>query len=742
MTSRAKLKWANAFTNNNRGFNGKNWANELLPNTDRLRHNKPMAHTANVWQKYLKSKHLDNLQPLSHGAWGKVFTTSWAKAKEYANVLKGGKAFVRTAAEPNASHSHVVVKVFTRRPNETDAEWASYLNMVNREVSIQRSVYRASMRHYGGRLAPAVFFAGVDKDGGFAIVCMEHVRGKTLASLVRDFTLLKRRPPHNLLLNVETAVVALWRLGVVHMDLHPNNIMVDPATAHVTLIDFASAARIPPTNRAAMETLLLSTKAGERYKIWNEPALKRLIPALRKQTKAAVPDMKAFHADWRMLEWLGRVVARPGAPSPSVPSPAVVGGGGGGGRIPSSFGKLDLPRLHRAINSRARRARGAVGAVRQIVNKPLRIRAVTSSSNSNGWKARTFGNASAWTGGLFGSSAGTSSGSSGGALGLPSVNLKSLRNSRSQRQRANAAAANSSIRASNRVPYSVLNDSSGLLGGSIAKPPNVAGVNAQSNAYISATEELNTNGNANPEFTSAAESQRKPSNAAAGGAAKNNNKLKIYESTVKTGLGLKNSAPQNKASLALEYNKRYTRQELETIFDHVKVRGNGNCLFEAIVLGAQPVLIPKNTKNNNKNNKERREVTDIVIQQIREYVSQKCANQSNVNDSVKGIYGEYCKSIANNPRAYGNASILDILSKLGIRFVVITSFDDNTFAATQRYPVSFNAANAKQKIQKTVYLLYIRGKTSASDHYDLLRIKSKKGVKESELKWSRKLLFR
>ena len=92
--------------------------------------------------------------------------------------------------------------------------------------------------------SPKLYFAGVDAAARVFVTVMELVNGDTLYDYVRRKKVLTA----STYLNIEKAIVSMWLNGIVHGDLHEDNILISPTGNRVWIIDFGFAV-VLPTNR-------------------------------------------------------------------------------------------------------------------------------------------------------------------------------------------------------------------------------------------------------------------------------------------------------------------------------------------------------------------------------------------------------------------------------------------------------------------------------------------------------------
>ena len=85
-------------------------------------------------------------------------------------------------------------------------------------------------------LAPQPYFEGADMDNGVHVLAMEFKRSGEV-----DMHLPEA------LAHVEKAVLTMWYAGVIHSDLHHENVLMDPRSKAVTILDFGYARVLPST---------------------------------------------------------------------------------------------------------------------------------------------------------------------------------------------------------------------------------------------------------------------------------------------------------------------------------------------------------------------------------------------------------------------------------------------------------------------------------------------------------------
>lgn len=100
--------------------------------------------------------------------------------------------------------------------------------------------------------SPKLYFAGVDVAARVFVTVMELVNGVTLYEYLRG----KRTLTPSTYLNIEKAIVSMWLNGIVHGDLHDDNIMVSRNGSRVWVIDFGFAVVLPDNRLQALKRVM------------------------------------------------------------------------------------------------------------------------------------------------------------------------------------------------------------------------------------------------------------------------------------------------------------------------------------------------------------------------------------------------------------------------------------------------------------------------------------------------------
>lgn len=149
----------------------------------------------------------------------------------------------------------------------------------------------------------------------FRVTIMELIEGHvTLSKYVSDYKPEKeaRKDVYRSLRNV---LLQLWASGLVHCDLHAGNILVQPVTRQVKLIDFGFAKQLrqPDTIKACRDVLAVISSKNQK----NHEAAVKSYGDCTERVKAEVAhyfksrDMDWYHLDMNMLRGVRQWVKDP-----------------------------------------------------------------------------------------------------------------------------------------------------------------------------------------------------------------------------------------------------------------------------------------------------------------------------------------------------------------------------------------------------------------------------------------------
>lgn len=156
-------------------------------------------------------------------------------------IGEGGTSIVFRAEHPQ--HGTVAVKVLKERLRHDRTAVARFL----REAELGERVQHPNVVR--------TIEVG-EVDGGLRYLATEWASGEILERYMRRNAPLPREEVVRIVRQVADAVHAVHEAGIVHRDLKPDNLMYDPLTYHIKLLDFGIAAA---TDTAPDERL---TRAG------------------------------------------------------------------------------------------------------------------------------------------------------------------------------------------------------------------------------------------------------------------------------------------------------------------------------------------------------------------------------------------------------------------------------------------------------------------------------------------------
>ena len=150
----------------------------------------------------------------------------WMRALQFDNRIPFTKTNVPSL------HKKIVLKIQTFTPHLAEETWTQFINRCFNEVKIQTqlNVPGNPARVY----VPHLYLGGLVQGTRKFVIIMVAVPGRPLESIPPR----QRNPWKPLVLQ---AYRMLKKAGVHHGDLHGGNILVDPTTKKVYIIDFGSA---------------------------------------------------------------------------------------------------------------------------------------------------------------------------------------------------------------------------------------------------------------------------------------------------------------------------------------------------------------------------------------------------------------------------------------------------------------------------------------------------------------------
>src|SRR5215468_9392911 len=106
----------------------------------------------------------------------------------------------------------------------------------------------------------------LSQQGGQTTLVLEDPGGKTLDQVLAgpmDATRFLR-----LAVSLANALTGLHKKDLIHKDVKPANVLVNPTTDQVRLMSFGIASRLPRERQAAAPPELVAWSSGERFKAW------------------------------------------------------------------------------------------------------------------------------------------------------------------------------------------------------------------------------------------------------------------------------------------------------------------------------------------------------------------------------------------------------------------------------------------------------------------------------------------
>lgn len=185
-----------------------------------------------VWRLFKKRFQVADA-PIGKGLWGVVYkvpTHARARLKAFKKTLTN----VVSSDMPLPKSTPLVIKIAKIRPAE---KRDSFIQRNVRENACHLKVQRAAPS-----IVPTLYFAG--STGELYITVMEYIEGQLLFDVVKQYN---GRIPKQLYDALHAAVVTMWKIGVVHCDLHYKNIIVQltPQGLYtVKLLDFGYAVEL------------------------------------------------------------------------------------------------------------------------------------------------------------------------------------------------------------------------------------------------------------------------------------------------------------------------------------------------------------------------------------------------------------------------------------------------------------------------------------------------------------------
>jgi serine/threonine protein kinase len=191
---------------------------------------------------------------LSSGKYGRVYKLNLNKTASKMKPLKNMLTnVVETDRVPQSGT--FIVKVGTQGKKD----WAPFVldnvheSQAHRHLTTRCVSLKCAARPVCARdISPKFYFGGADPTARLFITVMEFVNGDTL------YKYLSKRSniTASTYLAIEKAIVTMWLTGIVHGDLHEDNIMISPNGSKAWVIDFGFAVVLPPNRLEALKRVM------------------------------------------------------------------------------------------------------------------------------------------------------------------------------------------------------------------------------------------------------------------------------------------------------------------------------------------------------------------------------------------------------------------------------------------------------------------------------------------------------
>jgi tRNA A-37 threonylcarbamoyl transferase component Bud32 len=168
----------------------------------------------------------------------------------------------RLFRRPDPGTAVVIKRQVLAYPSNTGMVKAQ-LKDLNNEALIMESLHDLPF-------VPQLYATIYDKTIHTFYFFMEYVNGTPLGDILRRTTVRNKQRLHDIYTNLNKALIQIWKRGVLHMDLHRDNILVHSDNS-VTIIDFGLAHKtkrvenIASVFRTTNDARVLWKKHLERY---------------------------------------------------------------------------------------------------------------------------------------------------------------------------------------------------------------------------------------------------------------------------------------------------------------------------------------------------------------------------------------------------------------------------------------------------------------------------------------------
>ncbi|GAQ90995.1 Putative kinase family protein, partial [Klebsormidium nitens] len=206
-----------------------------------------------------------NLKYLSAGAHGLAYRATNVSEASHRQFFGSLSSYV--VGSPQSAPQKVIIKVH-RLDKFDDIAAARMECKMQAWLHSQETTFRGTQVR-GSEVVPPVFYAGLLDGGRRMGMVFITVMGEAPGVVLREF--LRRRS--NELTGfeyalIERAILTLWLLGVVHADLHEENIFIDEKSEKVTIIDFGYALILPKAKATQVRAAL--NHGANTNTLWND----------------------------------------------------------------------------------------------------------------------------------------------------------------------------------------------------------------------------------------------------------------------------------------------------------------------------------------------------------------------------------------------------------------------------------------------------------------------------------------
>lgn len=178
---------------------------------------------------------------IGSGSYGDVFVIDLRDDGMRSAVLKIFKNLKNMTNFESISRKKIIIMKFEKLDRLTPLMKPEVYRLAG-EAYVQNYVHHGvGMGKRGTEIAPAVFFSGT-LTNRLHVIAMQFIPGETLESFIQR----RKFIPPKLHMKIDNAVKEMLRNGVVHSDLHGKNIIINPRSFSVKIIDFGFATILPP----------------------------------------------------------------------------------------------------------------------------------------------------------------------------------------------------------------------------------------------------------------------------------------------------------------------------------------------------------------------------------------------------------------------------------------------------------------------------------------------------------------